>query len=239
MSKKKQNATVESIALQINRESMDFDSSMDVLSKELKDLNSIKCVLVDKIKKVHNLTKKAKKLHNSLDNVTKNVLNRLQKTEKSMEISQAAFVYERQIRMQHEDQVMVMEEQMEQMENDLTNSQIMNDDLREDVSELKKRIDFVKEAKIHQMVEICEKFSEVKEIITSENFVSNVRAIQEITADSDCEEGICVICKSKKNNHIFIPCGHQCVCDTCAPLVELKCPYCQSNFSSIQKVYVV
>ena len=56
--------------------------------------------------------------------------------------------------------------------------------------------------------------------------------LREIAAD----ESECVVCMDKKRTHIFLPCGHRCVCAGCSFLVmraaQPLCPYCRAPASS-------
>lgn len=64
------------------------------------------------------------------------------------------------------------------------------------------------------------------------------------TAQTEEEE--CVICKTNKCKIFCIPCGHLCVCNTCALMLldtstgrqtAGKCPMCRSVFQGLNKVY--
>ena len=45
-------------------------------------------------------------------------------------------------------------------------------------------------------------------------------------------DGECCVCLDKQTTHAFVPCGHLCVCSSCAELlmrVDAKCPYCRAR----------
>lgn len=45
-------------------------------------------------------------------------------------------------------------------------------------------------------------------------------------------DGECCVCLDKQSTHAFVPCGHLCVCSSCAELlmrVDAKCPYCRAR----------
>lgn len=52
----------------------------------------------------------------------------------------------------------------------------------------------------------------------------------------------CVICLTQKKDHVFIPCGHQCLCGPCATRFKRQarhqiCPICRVRIREIMKVY--
>ena len=53
----------------------------------------------------------------------------------------------------------------------------------------------------------------------------------------------CFICLDHERDHIFVPCGHMCICTKCTLEYEKgnfyrrECPLCKSAFHSIMKVY--
>tara|TARA_Y100000768_G_scaffold387761_1_gene380175 strand:+ start:1148 stop:1861 length:714 start_codon:yes stop_codon:yes gene_type:complete len=233
--KRKDHETIDALALHINSDRQKINIIDKQLNKEMEDIISLKSAFNLKIKSLAKLSKQTLKAYQSLDNTSKNILTKLNKSEKTNELSQSAYVYERQLRLQNEDQIHVMDEQIEHLENELANCQIDNDNLREEQEDLYKRIDFVEEAKIHDMHDLCTKFNEIKSIISADNFVTDIKKIHDIISPSES----CVVCKSAKNTCAFIPCGHLCVCLNCSELIKEKCPYCQTPFTSVNKVYVV
>jgi len=55
----------------------------------------------------------------------------------------------------------------------------------------------------------------------------------------------CVICMEGRRSHAFVPCGHMCVCETCALSPEarnsklgMRCPVCRKKAFIVMKVYV-
>ena len=51
----------------------------------------------------------------------------------------------------------------------------------------------------------------------------------------------CVICMDQWKSHIIIPCGHQCVCETCADRITAEgetCPICRAAVTMIVAVYL-
>lgn len=53
------------------------------------------------------------------------------------------------------------------------------------------------------------------------------------------DSGLCVVCLSEPQTHIVVPCGHKCLCETCAQAVQKmgKCPICQSPLQTIIRVF--
>jgi hypothetical protein len=58
----------------------------------------------------------------------------------------------------------------------------------------------------------------------------------------DAEETMCVVCFDAPKDHIIIPCGHQCVCGTCAEALKREahpaCPLCREPISVTAKVFL-
>ena len=55
------------------------------------------------------------------------------------------------------------------------------------------------------------------------------------------QEHECVICKTSRKTHIFVPCGHLCVCVDCAEItmtVSKTCPLCRKASTGIMQVFV-
>jgi hypothetical protein len=48
----------------------------------------------------------------------------------------------------------------------------------------------------------------------------------------------CVVCHTKKKNHLIRPCNHLCCCDTCIGRIEKKCPMCRATIQSTQLIYL-
>jgi hypothetical protein len=78
---------------------------------------------------------------------------------------------------------------------------------------------------------------------TQERDSADVRsslAVDEPIEESQC----CVICMESKRTHAFVPCGHMCVCQSCAHLPSLRdsqngkrCPVCRRQSFIVMKVY--
>jgi len=53
---------------------------------------------------------------------------------------------------------------------------------------------------------------------------------------------LCCVCKDKHPCTAFAPCGHQCVCNTCALKImeiEKRCPMCRQDASLVMKIFKV
>jgi hypothetical protein len=59
------------------------------------------------------------------------------------------------------------------------------------------------------------------------------------TATSVATALACVVCFSNEKSVAMIPCGHRCVCTTCADRVreEGKCPMCRSSIQGVMRVF--
>ena len=246
MAKRRKIDQVDSLALQLQANKDEFDESMNVLSSELKDLVVLKSHFVEKIRNISRYAKKTQRVYGLLDNKANGLLSRLNKTEDSLSHYKTGFFLEQQIRTQSEEQVTVMEEQLEYVENQLTQSHVDKDELKEKYDMLVQRFDFAKEARIHEMTDTCNKFELVRQLLGSDKFVSEMRSIrdtitqiQNVAVPEVEDEGLCVICKSEKSVNVIIPCGHQCICESCTLHISDRCPYCQTPFKSIHKVFVV
>jgi hypothetical protein len=51
--------------------------------------------------------------------------------------------------------------------------------------------------------------------------------------------GECVVCLDRRNSHVLVPCGHRCVCASCAELVRTHgvCPICRTNIVWVCEVF--
>jgi len=48
----------------------------------------------------------------------------------------------------------------------------------------------------------------------------------------------CVICFDAKKTHALIPCGHKCVCETCATESSLTlCPLCKQSYNMVIRIF--
>ena len=58
-------------------------------------------------------------------------------------------------------------------------------------------------------------------------------------SENDDEE-VCVVCLDNKKTHAFNPCGHMCVCKTCADIIiqsDSNCPMCRISVTNSLKIY--
>jgi hypothetical protein len=46
----------------------------------------------------------------------------------------------------------------------------------------------------------------------------------------------CVVCLDEPSTHLFVPCGHQCVCFSCGSLLD-ACPKCRASVTLLLRVY--
>ena len=64
---------------------------------------------------------------------------------------------------------------------------------------------------------------------------------QPIPDDLDEDDGKCVICLDADATHVFIPCGHRCVCQEHAELLSSHqnglCPVCRIKIQGSMRVY--
>jgi hypothetical protein len=54
------------------------------------------------------------------------------------------------------------------------------------------------------------------------------------------EEHECVICRTSRKTHVFVPCGHLCVCVDCAEIttsLSKTCPICRKESTNIMQVF--
>jgi len=66
-------------------------------------------------------------------------------------------------------------------------------------------------------------------------------AEQAATGGGTREESLCVVCQERVQTHCIVPCGHKCLCVSCAKLF-LKtslCPICRGKVNTIIRVYNV
>ena len=56
------------------------------------------------------------------------------------------------------------------------------------------------------------------------------------------EAAECAVCIDKERTHIFMPCGHRCVCEECSAMVMLAaqplCPFCRVPATSSSKAFL-
>ena len=51
------------------------------------------------------------------------------------------------------------------------------------------------------------------------------------------EQSMCTVCLDTPKTHIFVPCGHLCVCETCSGSLDLKCPICRTTNTMVIRAY--
>ncbi|TNJ29480.1 Ankyrin repeat protein 2 [Giardia muris] len=51
------------------------------------------------------------------------------------------------------------------------------------------------------------------------------------------ENNMCSICLEREKNMMFAPCNHLCVCDVCAPMLNMDCPICRQKAKRIERVF--
>jgi len=58
-------------------------------------------------------------------------------------------------------------------------------------------------------------------------------------ADDD-DEQLCVVCMEAERSHVFIPCGHVCLCEGCATSQTwAECPVCRVAAQGVMRIYAV
>ena len=66
------------------------------------------------------------------------------------------------------------------------------------------------------------------------------RTLLDIASPRDQSE--CVVCLDRPRSHVLVPCGHCCLCLTCAKLVleapDASCPTCRAATSSAIRLYL-
>ena len=61
--------------------------------------------------------------------------------------------------------------------------------------------------------------------------------VQQATTDVFKSDNACVVCLDAAKTHIFVPCGHLCVCESCTTSLNLKCPICRATASLVMRTY--
>ena len=53
-------------------------------------------------------------------------------------------------------------------------------------------------------------------------------------------EKTCVVCMDAKIDTVCVPCGHLCLCQGCAPLIDNQgnCPYCRQIITKTIRTYI-
>eukprot|EP01083_Nonionella_stella_P047775 127893_1 len=65
----------------------------------------------------------------------------------------------------------------------------------------------------------------------------NMKQLMDMCFVNKERENECVICFDKSRTHVFVPCGHHCICEDCIPLFNETCPLCKTQCDKIIKVY--
>lgn len=74
--------------------------------------------------------------------------------------------------------------------------------------------------------------------VDSDPFAAIKEANDQDMTEADLEEEHCAVCLDKRGNVVLLPCGHICVCPTCARKLKL-CPICPICRTPIAKAHVV
>ena len=56
-------------------------------------------------------------------------------------------------------------------------------------------------------------------------------------SEDKSDDNCCVVCMDATKTHLMVPCGHKCVCETCAAAITKECPICRNNITTILRVY--
>ena len=66
----------------------------------------------------------------------------------------------------------------------------------------------------------------------------NICAAQgKVSSTSAPDSNICVVCMDALKTHIYVPCGHLCVCESCSMVSGQHCPVCRSYSSTVLRVF--
>ena len=58
--------------------------------------------------------------------------------------------------------------------------------------------------------------------------------------NEDDEDDTCAICFSEQRTHVFVPCGHKCICEACGEKVmkqDQLCPMCRKPATQVMKIF--
>lgn len=71
-----------------------------------------------------------------------------------------------------------------------------------------------------------------------EDYTKPEKTFAELLAENRIlkDKSLCLICKDKNSNRLFLPCAHLCTCDLCAPSL-IACPQCKTKIHGIVSVY--
>ena len=102
------------------------------------------------------------------------------------------------------------------------------------------RADFTDEAKRKVRLERALKYEAERKLELERALKDESEArYKEAEVDND-KKNVCVVCLENKKTHAFNPCGHMCVCETCADKIiqgNAKCPMCRGDITSSLKIF--
>ena len=59
-----------------------------------------------------------------------------------------------------------------------------------------------------------------------------------LTHQESMDQHTCVICLSERARYVVVPCGHKCLCQSCADTSRVQaCPMCRGRVQSVMRVY--
>jgi len=220
--------------LKLSELKLKYENNVNILRE---DMRTLKDMFQKKTKNISALIRKNNSIYTSLNLQTIRLLKKLRKTEENYNKC-------KQLQIQSNDQIMILENTVDNLEDELAYTQIDKDELQEKYDNFKNRFDFVQEARVHEMIDGQQNLEEIKNTLSDKVFNDSLRSVQDTIISmqnllSLSEEGNCVVCKNRRANHIIIPCGHQCLCHNCSYAIGDTCPYCKSLLTSINKVYMV
>ena len=102
------------------------------------------------------------------------------------------------------------------------------------------RADFTDEAKRKVRLEraLKDEAERKLELVKKQRDEAEAR-YKEAEVDND-KKNVCVVCLENKKTHAFNPCGHMCVCETCADEIIQRgsnCPMCRGDITSLLKIF--
>lgn len=63
------------------------------------------------------------------------------------------------------------------------------------------------------------------------------KVVPQKSPEPDVIVGACVICMARSFTHALIPCGHYCLCETCAMVPMDTCPLCRTDIQGTLRIY--
>ena len=56
---------------------------------------------------------------------------------------------------------------------------------------------------------------------------------------AECSDAsLCVVCDDRERTHAIYPCGHRCLCETCATLIGDTCPMCRGPNARVFRIFL-